>query len=849
MPFFGPGGLGSTKSQEGLDPQLLDALMQQFPGLSQLGQGQQQQPNALQGYQWAGPQFFPGQGVGSLGQLSPFEGAKGFGSESITAGLALGNYGKSGSQQTPTGQAAQPFSLGQLSLPSLQLPQQVAAQQGGAGEEMLGGAPAEAQGGVSINAGDVLGAGQQALDLFSGGSALGQQTTTPGYAEQRAGERTDYSNLTGSPSGIPQSILTPPAPLSSFLQPGFGADTTFSMGLPENFGVLSPSAPPQSLTPGTTFEMPGAGPTSYAPGGSAQNALGPEGGATGAGGDLLGGGLSTLQGLMSLYQGAQTGNVGQLLGGGAGTIGGLGQMAPETMAALSQQLGLGAGGLGLAAGGLGGLAGAYGLYQGIDQGDPMQAVMGAGGLYAGAAPLVNAAFGTALPTLSSLAGSGLSALGVGTGTAAGTAAAGGATAAGAGAGAGAGAAAGTTAAASAALAPLAMIVGPYLAVQILEAVAAGTADKEDLFNLMKRSRELGTSIPGHIAAWQQAPGLMQQAQATSDPQEAARLFSEMQKIQDQFQSSGMEGFLKEGGTSVVGSRHGSTKAQDFMPFEQGPAILKSLSPYTQALDYGRMLAQDKAAKGGINVPGALTAENYALNLGGPQFNEQYRPEALLGSSQPNQGALLKLLGLPIPGQATLDADPSAAADPSVLALLGRLGNVPQFTDPSQQYTNQDIQNYLGGAGADTLNTLRNEYDLLGNQMGTMGGVGKTNRAMAMQLQGLQPGGIEAGLRGMLQQGGWQSNNPYFSGQFDQQAQQMQQADPMLQALQRYQQQLQGVQGGLGQVSQGLQQQPAQGMDPAMLAALQQSAPGFGGGMNSGGGVDLQALLRQMGLAA
>lgn len=293
MPFFGPNSLSGAMPSDasgGLDPQLLQSLLAQFPGLEGMRQApQQQSPSALQGYQWPGITFVPGQGTPqSLGNLSPFEGAKGFGSESITAGLALGNYGKSSSQQSPmSGQAAQPFSLGQLSLPTLSLPQMVAAQQGGYGDGLgeagATGEGAEGAGGISLNLGDAIGTAQEGLSAF-GTPNLGTQTTTPGFAEQRAGER-DYSNVTGSPSGIPQlpplNISGPggigpsafqggPSPSAIF---GGGSESLPLLGAPGTGGIdtggLNPGA-------GSIFSE-GASPTMSAPGGSAQHALGDAG--------------------------------------------------------------------------------------------------------------------------------------------------------------------------------------------------------------------------------------------------------------------------------------------------------------------------------------------------------------------------------------------------------------------------------------------------------------------------------------------------------------------------------------------------------------------------------------------
>src|SRR3990167_6779032 len=250
---------------------MVKALVAQFPALQSMGQGQQaQQPNALQGYTWPGVTFFQGQGQAPFSNLSPFEGAKGSGAESITGGLALGTYGKSSSQQ-PAGGAQQPFTLGQLNLPSLQLPQAVASQQGAGGEDlggMTGGAPSS--GGTTIGISDILGAGQEALNLFSPGTGTAfdptGQTKTPAYQEQRAGERVDYSNATGSPSGLPQGLNL--GALTSTLTPtqSLPSGTTFSTDM-SGYGVTPSSLQTQySLPSDTTFSMPGAGETLFAPG-------------------------------------------------------------------------------------------------------------------------------------------------------------------------------------------------------------------------------------------------------------------------------------------------------------------------------------------------------------------------------------------------------------------------------------------------------------------------------------------------------------------------------------------------------------------------------------------------------
>ena len=360
MAFFGPGGLSGATSTPGLDPELRKALLAQFPGLETLTQGAQQQggpPRTLQslGYQWPGPTLYAGQGTGAF-QLSPFESASGVSPESITGGLAQGTFGKS-SSQSPLGTPQQQGSS-LLSLPSLSLPMaQVAATQGGYGEsDMSGGAAPAEGGGITISAGDVLGAGEKIAGLFSPGTGTafdpGQQTQTQGYQDYRAGER-DLSTLGGS---FMQNALSPAASLGSFLNPIDTSGMTFSAGAPEGFGALNYGATPtQTLAPGTTFEMPGAGPTSFAPGGSAQTALG-----------------------------------------------GVAQPGMDWSSLLS-------GGNLMNAGGL--LTGLYGLYSGVQAKDPQTSFLSALQAYQGLSPLINQMTGAStLPSVGEMGMQGLQAI-------------------------------------------------------------------------------------------------------------------------------------------------------------------------------------------------------------------------------------------------------------------------------------------------------------------------------------------------------------------------------------------------------------------------------------------------------
>ncbi len=294
MAFFGPGGLSGATSQPSLDPQLMKALMAQYPGLQTLtadAQRGQQEARTLGtlGYQGLGPQFYPNQGQSSF-NLSPFESASGVSPESITGGLAMGTFGRSSSQTPMIGA---PATAGTLSLPSLQLPMaQVNALQGGMDTvESFGGA--QQQPGVTISAGDVLGAGEQIAGLFSPGTGTafdpGQEMQQPAVQQQRAGER-DLSTLGGSfmaPSGpgvtgAEESLFMGGGALLPALAPSPAA--TIPPGTPGAIPTFGFGENPASATGGSPFSgfdasfgALDAGEAMAAPGGSAATALGSSG--------------------------------------------------------------------------------------------------------------------------------------------------------------------------------------------------------------------------------------------------------------------------------------------------------------------------------------------------------------------------------------------------------------------------------------------------------------------------------------------------------------------------------------------------------------------------------------------
>lgn len=806
MAFFGPGGLAG-RSESGLDPQLLQALLAQFPGLQGLqGQpGGQEQPRSLMslGYQGQGPQLFQGQGTSAF-TLSPFEGAKGFGAESITGGLAQGTFGKSASQ-TPFGGAPAANQNALLSLPSLTLPMaQVAAAQGGYGGDTMAGSSMGGQedGGISVSAGDILGAGQDIAGLFAPGTGTafdpGQQTQQLAYQAQRAGER-DLSTLGGSFLGATS------------------ASGAFPYVQTPTLSIEQAMANPSDLT-FSTMPSGGAAPseTMFAPGGPASSALGPEGGALPQG-DLLGGGLSTLQGLYSLYGGTQTGDIGQLLSGGAGTLGGLGQMAPGTAEALSQWLGLGTGGLGLAASGLGGLAGGYGLYQGIQQGDPLQALMGAGSLYAGAAPLANAALGTTLPTLSSLGSSALSA--IGGGTAAGTGAA--ASSAGAGIGATAG---GLGAGATAGIIALPMIAA-YLGVSIDDMLSADRAASREAARQQRFQRGLPTITQDIMGG----ADLMSQLTPDATDEQLLKAYEQLETVERNW----------EGGPAT-----GNPLAPSFPTMiggmsDAGRTTREQIDPYLAQVGLGRLRAEDLMRQRGLAIPGGgrFTPELAAKLLGGA--SSAYDPES--GS----------YLGMP--------------AYRSTNPWMQR-----NFLDPSRQQYElaQNVFNQTTGPGGEAIRDISTfdpgiQTQLQGIDLSRAPDartISAWSPEATQAFRGFQPGGMEAGVRQLLGLPALKYGNapqvateqygaltiPSFSGASLEEQQNRFNATPQGQYAQQFQSALDQF---MAQQTALTQQAPKllQGFQSSLQGApIPQEMAMAGAPQAGGGGIDLEALLRQLG---
>jgi hypothetical protein len=517
----------------------------------------------------------------------------------------------------------------------------------------------------------------------------------------------------------------------------------------------------------------------------------------------IGGGVGSLGGILNLINGIQSGDPLMSMQGAGGLLQGLG--------------GLGVEGAGMLGGTLGGLAGAGSLYQGIEEGDPLQALSGAAALYGGAVPIINALAGTSIPTLSGLAGQALTAiapqlaqsLGITAGTTAATT----------------GATAGATSAAAGATGALA--AAPLAAMVIATSLYNMGEQKQQAYNLSQRFKGLTSSIPGHIAAFQKAPGILDRIMATNDPQEAAGLYVELDKIYRDFETSGMEDFLQHGTTDVRGR---GTSGGMGAEFPQGPLITDALKIYGQALDYGRLVAQDKAARGGITVANALPADSYALTLGEGGFDNWFRPMALTDAgfgvnptadptvyTYPRYGELGYIaneFGRYMPATFNMNEAPGpevfdllARYNPAFKGLTGNetvttqtpvpiwvstgeggywedTGQMQSTTRP--KFTRQDIANYLraGGAG-------KGEFDQMMNTFQNVG-YGPVNINLLHELQAMAPGTWEQGIRDMMTREGFTSSNPYFAAapqiaQAQQQAQQQQ-----AQAFADFQRQLQDL---------------------------------------------------------
>lgn len=862
MSFFGPGtlsGYSPSTTSSGLDPQVVQQLVAQFPGLQSMGQGQGAgQSLASLGYSYPGPQLFSGQGTGSL-QLSPFESAGGASPESITGGLAMGTFGKSSSQQPAGGGSA---GFGNLSLPSLQLPMaQVASSQaadsgdtGGLGS--TAGAPSAGSGLGAL--GSVADTGGSILNFLTGqGQTTGPQT--PGMPQQRADERVDYSNATGSPGGIPQlpSINTAAgnAPFNTPLP-------SFDMSQAEFLNMGNQHMPPLQLSPlqggdlltaptsntPLTSNMPTGDTTMTAPGGSAQFSLGgPDANYFGAAQNAF----STLSGGLNLFGGIQSGSPLSASMGGLQAIGGVTGLL-QNLPGLADKLGIGGGALNEVGGAVQSITGGYSLYQGIQSGDPMQIAGGLTSLYGGASQLVNQVAGTELmPALTDLAIQAVTAVSPAAGQALGQAIS----------------SVGSVATAWA---------GPIAAVvtAVLDSMAELDRERVQQSGFMNNPIK-GALYSASTAGVGSAQGLLDKIQQmggagqVSTADLATALAQGVNDLMPYYATAeGGTGPIRASDTLTGGSGMSKSTASGGL----GGAEAYSLKEQQAAAGIRSLV--DELMKRGVTyeqlgqipVTGGYTQQSLdaynPINDLYAQGAAKYDPQAqqmlnsLLNASK-TEVPLTNEYGSPTGQTQTQYMMQGHPIDPATLtpqalfhAAQGQAAIAPDMPGNSQSGL---ITSMYGGplwaAMARTLSPADPLQQQIAQHFNPWSAIG--NFTPQQMFAALNPNIGPLDL----------SNTPaaapatpnWWQQQVDQQSQQRAAQDPMVLALQQYQQQLGQLQGQLPQLNQAAGTMSQQGLDPQLMAALQ-AAPGFSGGNgqfnpSGGGGIDLQALLRQLGYTA
>lgn len=914
--FFGPAGLSNyqpSTTQSGLSPEVVQALMQQFPALG----GQSQQPNTLasMGYSFPGVSLYQGQGTGSFGNaLSPFESAGGSSPESITGALATGSLGKSASQ-SPAGGGGGGF--GNLSLPSLQLPMaQVAASQA-ASADQGGGLGGDTGMGASAGVGNGSGMGaigsvgqELAPSIFAGQSTGPTQSSIQGsdqqaFGQQRAGER-DMSTLGGSFMDVPGingialpalNVTGPGGAGPSVFQGGpnptslFGSEATPSLGVPGTGspipGALQPN--PGDILGGVNFESPAMA----APGGSAQFALGnqnlPQ--VVQPGSDLLGslqGGVQAAGGLLGAVSGFGSGNV---LGGTMGSLQSLGgvtqllQSNPQLMQAMGLNTDLVSG----VGGALGSVGGLYSLYQGVQTGDPMQIVSGLLAAYNGGSAVAGQLLGTALPSIStafaSVAPEAAMAVATAFGGEAATAAASAASAAGASASQAAGAALSAAIGGVAAVAaPVIMAITSYLSNQEeMNARTAGytnnpikgqlssasTAGVQSVNNALANAGDLNTQSPlqlGDLLAggltsllpyYSTAQGGQGAIKASdtftggNGPQQSAALGGAdqytanqqhaLQGLMDTIASLSKQGAPPEAIWSLPTTGDFVQQNLDMDPAWLSNYYQANAGQYNQeasqiisrlvsGLQQTPVTSWVSTGQGGYEAPTGQMS--YSLN-GQPIDLTQLTPQALFNAMQ---GA----------------ARYGTAADTNASGLVTNMFGGPTGAALARMYYNpsggqwSSAQGPLPGLSFDPWVQARQmSPDQLFAALTSNGAMNPANQVQATGAN-VGPVGVGHFTPADLQMG---AQNPYWAQQISAQAAR----DPYALALQQYQGQLGSLQGALPQLSQAAQVTGTQGLDPGLVAALQGTggSGGSSGGASGGnyGGIDLQALLKQLGYAA
>lgn len=690
MAFFGQSGPGSLTggggSPDDQTKKIIEQLQKAYP---QLGQPQQpgSAPNtptsiAQLGYGFQGPQLYNGQntaGSNPFGSVTGlFERASGVSADSITSALSSGQVGPtySGAQTgvgtaalAPTGGGGQGSPFGQFSTAGYGTAGLVPDT--GTGGSAAPNALAGSQGTTVDVAGAVKGL-SSLYNMFAGTQPTAGNAnagTNPALAQQRQGEQQNLTSA-GLPTGQTQNeagalyqpggLFAPPVEGISAAAP-FGGQGTFTLEgtSPDNLLTAPGGSAQFSLGANTQLQSPLDQTTTSALTQAGVPAAQDQGflnylqnlspGQALSGAAALAGGLS---GLQNIYGATQSGNPIQGIAGGGQVAGSAAYLIPKLFPQLAADYPALAGGLGLAGAGAGLVGGGYGLYQGIQQGNPVQALGGAASLYSSAVPLVNAgvqALGggaNTLPTLTSLAGQGIDYLSGlfsgGAGAAGGAAEAGAAGAEAGAAGAGAGAAEAGAAGAEAGAAgagaggaigggvglaggiaalPLAAIVGFQTAQSIGDTnkAAAGA---------MQAYRQLSTSIPGAEQQLSQVPGLVQQLQGAT-PDQAQKIMGQLNDSLAPFApGSGLYDFLRAGTTVAGGGQYGQDVGVKFQP---GPGLLQQLQPYMNAAQLGELRAEDILGRGGMTqqqlqgLPGYQDPAAFAENAGANNFGAVFAP--------------------------------------------------------------------------------------------------------------------------------------------------------------------------------------------------------------------------------
>jgi len=634
---------------------------------------------------------------------------------------------------------------------------------------------------------------------------------------------------------------------------------------------------PQFPTSGLPTELMGEGGTTLnAPGGSGSFSLGPQAIPEGTNwSGALQGGASALGGLYNLYGGATSGDP---LGAGAGAVQAIGGMtsilqnSPELAGALG--LDSAGGALGGVAGAAGGLGGLFSLYQGIQSGNPMQIGTGVLGAIQGGMSLYGTITGTTAPGILT----GLATVAPETMAGVASALSGTTVAASAGSEAIAAAISGAAAAYALPVAAVVQIITDTIAETERERMQNAGFVNNPIKGALYSASTAGTKNINDIYAKMAAGGGLA-GMSTSDL--GTILASGMNNLMPYYATAqGGRGAIRASDTLTGG--HGTTSDKalpggDIAGYTQNAqnAQQSLIDTVNELLKRGVTYEQlGQLPVSGDWADNALDANNplnalYAANAGKYDTEGQQFLNSALTRTAPQQ----------------YQNDGNWLTLPEQLSIAG-FGNT-QAQDLTMQNLFTAAQGQAGTPGSKAQQLVSDMYGgplwgALARQLSPTWGNVAPGSLQEMIQQHFDPW---AGVRGqwsanpssvgtslmpvlqrqMVQRGEAyqtysgpaapeytqpQSTTPNYWDQLGQQ--QAQQNDPVTQQLMQYMQQLQQLQGQLPQLTQAAGQMPTQGLDPQLMAAMQPA--GFSGGNGAfsptgGGGVDLQALLRQLGYIA